>query len=628
MPSQVPGFEYDLFISYRQNDNKVVGQGEEGWVTHFVNNLSAELEATVKGRVSIYFDRNPHDGLLETHIVDESLSDKLKVLVFVPIVSQTYCDPESFAWRQEFMAFNRLAAADRFGLSVKLPNGNVGSRVLPIRIHELDADDVRMIEGELKTKLRPVDFVFKAPGVNRPLRHNEDDPLKNVNRITYRDQVNKAANAIKELIAGMKNLESPATHPTRPAAAKPDSLSLGESVSHRSVAVLPLVTGNTEDAYLGESVAEEIVNALLLVRGIKVAPRAASFQFRDAAVKIQSVGERLNVSTVVTGRVTRVGPKYAVELVASNARDGSRVSGIKKELTADELAGFLRSSAVDIAAKAGAQLKETDRELIARAPTPSGEAYLHFLMGRYFLRRQGEDLRKALSALNDAVAAEKAFAGALASLAECYVLLGYGDMMPFPEAMRLCRESAMRALQVNPSLQEAYLPLAFVAMCYEWNWPEGEIYFNKVLALNPLSPSSVAKFVRCRDQIAAHLEESGSEPLTGKPLFLQAFALLHRGRFEEALKAGLQARETDPDSYMANRAVGLSYMGLERYDQAAEALLTASRLSNRHQDLLFELMGAYSFSGRHEEAHAIVDEALANANALPSRVYNHFFGGA
>ena len=65
MPSLIPGYEYDIFISYRQKDNK-----GDRWVTEFVSALKAELEATFKEDISIYFDENPHDGLLETHDVD------------------------------------------------------------------------------------------------------------------------------------------------------------------------------------------------------------------------------------------------------------------------------------------------------------------------------------------------------------------------------------------------------------------------------------------------------------------------------------------------------------------------------------------------------------------------------
>ena len=118
MPSLLPGYEYDIFISYRHNDNR------SGWVTEFVKALQEELATTIKEPVSVYFDSNPHDGLLETHNVDKSLEGKLKCLIFIPILSQTYCDPKSFAWQHEICVFNKLAK-DQFGRDIKLSNGNV-----------------------------------------------------------------------------------------------------------------------------------------------------------------------------------------------------------------------------------------------------------------------------------------------------------------------------------------------------------------------------------------------------------------------------------------------------------------------------------------------------------------------
>jgi Tol biopolymer transport system component len=194
MSSLISGYEYDIFISYRQKDNK-----GDRWVSEFVEALKTELESTFKEEISVYFDINPHDGLLETHDVDESLKEKLKCLVFIPIISRTYCDPKSFAWEHEFKAFVEQASQDQFGLKVKLPNGNVASRVLPVRIYDLDIADVKLCESVLGGVLRGLDFVFRSPGVNRPLKPS-DDPDKNLTKTFYRDQINKVANAVKETI--------------------------------------------------------------------------------------------------------------------------------------------------------------------------------------------------------------------------------------------------------------------------------------------------------------------------------------------------------------------------------------------------------------------------------------------
>ncbi len=199
MPSILEGYSYDIFISYRHKDNKY-----DGWVTEFVDNLKKELEATFKEEISLYFDINPHDGLLETHDVDDSLKEKLKCLVFIPIVSRTYCDPKSFAWKHEFEAFIEQASKDRFGLKVKLPGGNIAGRVLPVRIHDLISEDIKLCETILGGALRGVEFIYKSPGVNRPLRQKEDNPHDNQNHTIYRDQINKVANAVNEIIMGLK----------------------------------------------------------------------------------------------------------------------------------------------------------------------------------------------------------------------------------------------------------------------------------------------------------------------------------------------------------------------------------------------------------------------------------------
>lgn len=200
MASIIPGFEYDIFISYRQKDNR-----HDEWVTKFVENLKAELESTFKEDISIYFDENPHDRLQETHNVDKSLEGKLKCLIFIPILSQTYCDPNSYAWQYEFLAFNKLAKEDRFGRDVKLRSGNVASRILPIRIHDLEQEDTKLFEKEIGSVLRAIDFIFKTTtGVSRPLLSTEDHPNDNLSKIFYRDQINKVAHAIKEIILGMK----------------------------------------------------------------------------------------------------------------------------------------------------------------------------------------------------------------------------------------------------------------------------------------------------------------------------------------------------------------------------------------------------------------------------------------
>jgi hypothetical protein len=199
MASILPGYEYDIFVSYRHNDNKY-----DGWVTEFVEKLKQELDATLKDKLTVFFDKNPREGLLETHQVHASLQGKIKSLIFIPIVSQTYCDVQSFAWKEEFLTFLAEAERDSIGKVVRTTSGNVINRVLPVKIHDIEIDDVRLLEHELGGMMRSIDFIYQDAGVNRPLRSKDDDLAGAQARLLFRNQINKVANSVKEVISGIK----------------------------------------------------------------------------------------------------------------------------------------------------------------------------------------------------------------------------------------------------------------------------------------------------------------------------------------------------------------------------------------------------------------------------------------
>ena len=289
MPSIITGYEYDIFISYRQKDNK-----GDRWVSEFVEALKTELESTFKEEISVYFDINPHDGLLETHDVDASLKDKLKCLVFIPIISRTYCDPKSFAWEHEFKAFVEQASQDQFGLKVKLPNGNVANRVLPIRIHDLDNEDIKLCESITGGFLRGVEFIYKEAGVNRPLRLKEDSPGNNLNKTFYRNQINKVANAIKDIILGLN--------------AKPTTISIKEDAERRKSLEEVLIKDKHPEkekpAYVNERklLSGVAVLAILILAAILAYPKIFK---RNTLEKLRSSGEGIIVAVMPFQNMTR-----------------------------------------------------------------------------------------------------------------------------------------------------------------------------------------------------------------------------------------------------------------------------------------------------------------------------------
>ncbi len=93
MAALLPEFKYDIFISYRHNDNLF-----DGWVTEFVARLQDELAATVKERLTIYFDKDARGGLGDSQLVGPSLEHQLRSFILIPLISQTYCQTERFSW--------------------------------------------------------------------------------------------------------------------------------------------------------------------------------------------------------------------------------------------------------------------------------------------------------------------------------------------------------------------------------------------------------------------------------------------------------------------------------------------------------------------------------------------------
>lgn len=453
MPSILPGFEYDIFISYRHNDNR------SGWVTEFVKSLQEELASTIKDPVSVYFDTNPHDGLLETHDVDDSLKEKLKCIIFIPIISQTYCDPKSFAWRNEFLVFKNQANGDQFGLKVKLQNGNITSRILPVKIHELDAEDRTTIENEIGGVLRAIEFIYKETGVNRPLKPT-DSKTDNKNKTDYRNQVNKVANAIKEIIQAMKsppgkssvNLvhESPSGMGGKKNFSKKVVwITLGLTILfaliyavsqyvgspqeetkalHKSIAVLSFtdMSPNHDQEYFGDGLADEIINALTKIKELKVIGRTSSFQFKGEKVDLRDVGAKLQVATVLEGSVMKSGNRIRVTAQLINVEDGTHIWSERYNREITDVFSIQDEIATAIANKLALSLDiKSIRPLTV--PTANMEAYEFTLKGNHFLREGPYGAEKAMELFQKALALDSNYSEALLGYTEALLFKGRSD---------------------------------------------------------------------------------------------------------------------------------------------------------------------------------------------------------
>ncbi|MCJ7446514.1 MAG: hypothetical protein MUO72_02355 [Bacteroidales bacterium] len=452
--------------------------------------MKGELEATFKEDISIYFDENPHDGLLETHSVDKSLEDKLRCLIFIPIISQTYCDPKSFAWQHEFCAFNKLVKEDNFGRDIRLSSGNVASRILPVKIHELDPEDKLLLENELGGVLRGIEFIYKEAGVNRPLSPNDDVKL-NLNKTHYRNQINKLSNAIKEIIIAIKkNNQQDGDSPKKVIKAKPASpkklkpkiiigsflvlvlivlgyffipkLFKSSEPVEKSVAVLPFanLSNDPEQEFFVDGMVDEILDRLFKVGDMKVISRTSSMRYKNTKLSLKEIARELGVSAILEGSVRKIGNDVRITVQLIDAKTDTHLWSDTFEGNFTDAFAFQSNVALGVARELKATLTSKETTLIQNAtPTTNQVAYDFYLKGNDYSSKLKAD--SALIMYTKAIQEDPLFAGAYAKRAKAHIYRYFTKNEGWQGHDLEAKEDIKMGLKLNPELTELKMTEAF-----------------------------------------------------------------------------------------------------------------------------------------------------------------------
>jgi adenylate cyclase len=606
MPSVIPGYEYDIFISYRHNDNR------SGWVTEFLAALQEELAATIKEPVSVYFDTNPHDGLLETHNVDKSLEAKLKCLIFIPIISQTYCDPKSFAWQHEFITFNKMAKEDQFGRDIKLTNGNVASRILPVKIHDLDHEDNSILEHELDGFLRAIEFIYKSPGVNRPLS-TTDKKEDNSNRTLYRDQVNKMANGIKEIFGGLKHPAVKSKDVNSPQSS--DAMNVD---SDKSIAVLPFtdMSPGQDQEYLGDGLAEEILNSLVTLKGLKVSGRTSSFQFKGQSMGIREISEKLQVKTVLEGSVRKQGNRVRITAQLINASDGFHLWSERYDRELDDIFAIQDDIASNIANHLkltffGDKVKEE-----GNVHTRNVEAFEMLLRGRFFIENRTEGIEQAMQCFQKALEIDPDYADAYLHVGLIYFMMDASLFMPFAEGFEKARDYFQKALDLDPYHAEAHELMAFFYMWYEFDWDKAESEFKKIKDYENYNSQNISFMAFFKAFVYGDFDfaisvikrQIASDPLNPDHILTLMQMYCYSGNYEKVRSLGEKFLTDYPDHSDPVRYIGRSYMFEGRPEEAIPYFRKAVEISQTKGYSMKDLIAGLIKVGEKEEAQSMIDQ--------------------
>jgi TolB-like protein/Flp pilus assembly protein TadD len=628
MASLIHGYEYDIFISYRQNDNK-----HDRWVTDFVNNLKGELESTFKEEISVYYDENPHDGLLETHDVAASLTEKLKCLVFIPILSRTYCDVRSFAWKHEFEAFVNMALQDRFGLKIRLPNGNVVSRVLPVRIHSLDPSDSTLFSSVTGGAIRGIDFIYMASGVNRPLLPKEEKPQENLNNTNYRDQVNKLGNALNDMISAMvlssgnnnqvvneASSGSPPSVRRRRAPFVAGIVMLLALVSaiiflpgvfkskkelEKSIAVLPLrydSPADTNQIHMN-ALMGNILTHLQEIRDLSPRSRTSSEKFRNTSKTIPEIAGELRVNYIVesVGRISGNIIHLNVTLYRTDKRRETRLWGrlYNKEIRdAIDIFSLESQLTTDIAEELEAVITPAEKQRIEKAPTSDLAAYEDYLVGQSYLKRFfNQDLNTAMKYFEQAKDKDPGYARAYVGISKAWVMRALSSYTSIQEATTMALTAFNKALELDTALAEVYVCRSWIQHFLLYDSHGAEISCKKALSLNPNDPEARRSY---------------------------ANVLVTLGRLKEATEQIEIAMNLDPLGLDSKGPYCVILFCSERYEEALTAFREFLKINPENGPVLGNYALALHMAGEHSEALKVWESFFTsffkdNANMFKNR---------
>jgi TolB-like protein/Tfp pilus assembly protein PilF len=354
-----------------------------------------------------------------------------------------------------------------------------------------------------------------------------------------------------------------------------------------SVAVLPFasLSPDSENEYLADGITEEVISALGRVQGLHVPGRVSCFAFKGKAVDVAEVAAKLKVSNVLTGSVRRSGNRLRIAAELVSAETGFQLWSERFDRSADDVFAIQDEIASNIAEKLKGTLASESTEPLVRRATGNLDAYAAYLRGRFFLNQRGESIKRGLDAFNQALALDPTFALAHSGLAEALSLVAlYGYSAP-RSVLPAAEAAARRALELDPDLAEPHTALQIARYSYDWDWAGAEAEFNRAIAKNPKTVTS----------------------LTTRAVELSAI----HGRTDEAAALAQRAIEADPLSPHTYYGLALAHLCALRFPEARAA---AERALEIHPGMW--LVGrikaqVLSMQGRHAETFALLDGFIA-----------------
>jgi serine/threonine protein kinase/tetratricopeptide (TPR) repeat protein len=255
-----------------------------------------------------------------------------------------------------------------------------------------------------------------------------------------------------------------------------------------SIAVMPFVnaTSDPNNEYLSDGLTESLIGTLSQLPDVKVMARSTVFKFKGKDDDPQQIGKALNVTQLLTGRVTQHGDSVSVQADLVNASDGSEMWGGHYERKMADVTQVQSDITRDVANKLKLRVSDSAQEKLGDAGTANPEAYRLYLEAQAQLYgRTKPGILNSVDLFKRAVAADPNYSLAWSGLSNSYVVAaGYGRLIPPAQSLVLADEASQKAVQLNDASSEAHVARGN-ALSLSLKWSEAETEFRRAIELNP-----------------------------------------------------------------------------------------------------------------------------------------------
>jgi len=389
-----------------------------------------------------------------------------------------------------------------------------------------------------------------------------------------------------------------------------------------SIAVLPFadMSSDKDQDYFGEGIAEELINALAHIQGLRVVARTSAFALKGMNLDIREIGRKLDVKAVLEGSVRKAGNRLRVTAQLIDVEDGFHLWSERYDREMDDIFAIQDEITAAIVNSLKVTLRVGEKTALRKRSTEDPEAYSLYLKGLYFYARPSpESYSKALDSFQAAVAKDPNFALAYAGMANVFGGLGVLNLAPPAEMYPKAEAAFKKALSLDENLAEAHSVAALIAFWYEWDWDAAGRSFDRALSLNPgdaMSHGQRGLFCLNRRKFDEAIREIKKaleiDPIM--PIYHAWSVCIHWsvGKPDEALEEFARALEIDPNLGLAYFHAGMAYLRKGLLDEALDTFEKGKKMVVFPGWIESTLGLIYLGKGDREKAEVILEEMIEN----------------